>query len=90
MPFQMGNIFGNNLQFCKRAVEMQRLGSRHITFIRKKREIPAQEYLEDDVPFEIGRELIMDIPVKHQGYAGVYINNTTGLRVELPGTRNVD
>jgi hypothetical protein len=41
-----------------------------------QKEIPGWEYLEDDVPFAIGRELIMDIPVDHHGYTEVYIDNT--------------
>jgi hypothetical protein len=55
MTFSMGNFIGNNLQYSKQAVEMQRLGSRHITFISTK-EIPAREHLEDDVPFATGKK----------------------------------
>ncbi len=38
----------------------------------------------------MGRELIVDIPVNPHGYADVYIDNTTGLIVNLPGTRNAN
>ena len=38
----------------------------------------------------ISRELIVDIPIDPRGYADVYIDNTTGLTVDLPGTRNAD
>ncbi len=31
-----------------------------------QKEIPAQEYLEDDVPFAIRQELMVDIPINHQ------------------------
>jgi hypothetical protein len=54
------------------------------------KEISAQEYLEDDIPFVIGWELIMNIPIYYQGYADAYINNTAGFTVGLPGTRNAD
>jgi hypothetical protein len=57
----------------------------------EQKEIPAQEYLEDDIPFAtIGQKLIVNIPIYHQGYADIYINDMTGLAVDLPGTRNVD
>ncbi len=35
-------------------------------------------------------ELIVHIPINHQGYADIYIGDTTGLTIVLPGTRNVD
>ncbi len=38
----------------------------------------------------MGRELIVDVPVDPCGYADVYISNTTGLTIDLPGTRNAD
>jgi hypothetical protein len=46
--------------------------------------------LEDDTPFVIGQESIMDIPINQQGYAGIYIDNATGVTVGLPSTRNTD
>jgi hypothetical protein len=52
--------------------------------------IPSREYLCGDVPFAIGRELIVDIPINPRGYADVYINNTTGLTIDLPSTHNAN
>ncbi len=46
--------------------------------------------MEDDVPFAIEQELIVHIPIDHQGYADIYINDTTGITVVLPDTRNMD
>jgi hypothetical protein len=46
--------------------------------------------LDNEVPFVIGREPIVNIPINHRGYSDVYINNTTGLTVDLPDTRNMD
>jgi hypothetical protein len=53
-------------------------------------DIPTQEYLDDNVPFAMGRESIINVPVNPHGYAGVYIDDTTGLTVNLPGTRNTN
>ncbi len=51
-------------------------------------DILTREYLDDNVTFTMGRELIVDVPVNPRGYADVYIDNTTRLTVNLPGTRN--
>ncbi len=32
----------------------------------------------------------VSIPIDHQGYADVYIDDITGLTIDLPGTRNAD
>jgi hypothetical protein len=52
--------------------------------------IPQRECFDEDLPFAIGRELIVDVPVDSRGYADVYIDDTTGLTVDLPGTFNAD
>ncbi len=38
----------------------------------------------------MGRELIVDIPDDPRVYADVYINNMTGLTINLPRTRNAN
>jgi hypothetical protein len=38
----------------------------------------------------MGRELIINVPVNPHGYADVYIDNTTGLTINLPGTHNTN
>jgi hypothetical protein len=53
-------------------------------------DIPTQEYLDNDVPFSIGKELIIDVPVNPHGYADVYINDTARLTIDLPETRNTN
>ncbi len=53
-------------------------------------DILLQQYLDDDVPFASSRELIVDIPNDPRGYADVYINNTTGLIINLPQTINAE
>jgi hypothetical protein len=53
-------------------------------------DIPPQQYLDDDVPFASGCELIIDIPIDPRGYADVYINDTMGLTINLPKTMNAE
>jgi hypothetical protein len=53
-------------------------------------DILTQEYLDDNVLFAMGRELIVNVPVDPCGYADVYIDNTTGLTINIPGTRNAN
>jgi hypothetical protein len=38
----------------------------------------------------MGRELIVNVPVNPCSYVDVYIDNTTGLTINLPRTRNAD
>ena len=53
-------------------------------------DIPSWQSLDENIPFAAGRELIVDIPVNPRGYADVYIDDTTGFTLDLPGTRNAD
>jgi len=53
-------------------------------------DIHPQQFFDDNTPFAVGRELIVNIPTDPRGYADVYIDDTTGLTVDLPGTRNAD
>ncbi len=53
-------------------------------------EIPTRQYLPDDIPFADGRELIVDVPVDSRGYIDVYIDDTTGLTVDLPDSGNAE
>ncbi len=55
-----------------------------------QRDIPQRHYLDNDVPFASGRELIVDVPIDPKGYVDIYINDTTGLTIDLPGTMNAD
>ena len=52
--------------------------------------IPEQKYLNNTVPFADGREFIIDIEVNPYGSADVYIDDMTGLTINLPGTHNAD
>ncbi len=53
-------------------------------------DIPTQEYLDNNVPFAIGRELIVDVSVDPRGYVDIYIDDTTRLTINLLGTSNTD
>ncbi len=55
-----------------------------------QKEIPPQLNLDNDVPFCIGRELIVNVPVDSRGYVDVYINDTMGLTVNQPGSKNAE
>jgi hypothetical protein len=55
-----------------------------------EKEISTQQCLDNNIPFAVGRELIVDIPIGHLGYADVYIDDTMGLTVDLPGARNAN
>ncbi len=49
-----------------------------------QRDIPLRQYLDNNVPFASGCELIVDIPIAPRGYADIYIDDTTGLTIDLP------
>ena len=54
-------------------------------------DIPLPQFLDDNIPFAEGRELIVDIPVDPRGKVDVYIDDTTGLRLGLySGNKNLD
>ena len=50
--------------------------------VRKKR------ILDDDVPFGVGKELIVDVPVNPKGIADVYIDDTISLSVNMYDSDN--
>ena len=62
----------------------------HTLHVSVQANIPKRDCLDDDVPFAIKRELIVDVPIDPHGFADVYIDNTTGLTVDLPGTLNAN
>ncbi len=45
--------------------------------------VPPKEVLSDNVPFGIGRDLIINIPVDARGIVDVYINDFIGLMLDL-------
>jgi hypothetical protein len=51
-------------------------------------QIPPRIFLPDDIPFGQARQLIIDIPVDPRGKIEVYIDDTTGLTVDVPGSDN--
>ena len=50
--------------------------------------VPPKNILSDDIPFGIGRELIVDLPVDPRGKIDCYIDDTVGITVDLPDTDN--
>ncbi len=51
--------------------------------------VPEHEPLEPDVPFAVGADLIVVIPVDPRGTHDVYIDDIIGLTVDIPGSNNV-
>jgi len=50
--------------------------------------VPPKHLLSDDIPFGIGRELIVDLLVDPRGKIDCYIDDTVGITVDLPDTNN--
>jgi hypothetical protein len=50
--------------------------------------VPKKKVMSDDVPFGIGRQLIVDVPVDPRGTTDVYIDDTIALCVDLENTDN--
>jgi hypothetical protein len=50
--------------------------------------VPPKDVLPDDVPFGIGRDLIVDIPIDARGIVDLYIDDFVGLTVDLDDTDN--
>ena len=50
--------------------------------------VPPKETLDDDTPFGIRRDLIVDIPVDARGIVDLYIDDFIGLTVDLNNTDN--
>jgi hypothetical protein len=48
--------------------------------------VPPKELLPDGVPFRIGRNLIVDIPIDTRGTIDVYIDDFIGLTVDIENT----
>jgi hypothetical protein len=50
--------------------------------------IPPKEFLADNLPLGQACKLIIDVPVDPRGKINIYIDDTTGLTVDEPGTDN--
>jgi hypothetical protein len=50
--------------------------------------VPPKEVLPEDIPFGIGRDLIIDIPVDARGIVNVYFDDFIGLTINLNNTNN--
>jgi hypothetical protein len=86
-PFEWGVVSGT---VCDLANKLLRCNDWDTLTLHSsvQQEISTHQYLDNDVPFTEGRELIVDVPIDHRGYADVYIDDTTGLTIDLPGTQN--
>jgi hypothetical protein len=50
--------------------------------------IPPKKFLTNNLPLGQARKLIIDVPVDPRGKIDIYIDNMTGLTVDVPGTDN--
>ena len=46
--------------------------------------------MDDEIPFGIGKELIVDINVNPRGIHNIYIDNMITITVDIPGTDNLE
>ena len=51
--------------------------------------VPPPKVMDDDIPFGIGKELIVDIDVNPRGIQDIYINDMIIITVDIPGTNNL-
>ncbi len=88
-PFEWGIMSETICDLAKELLKCNDWDPRTLHALIQK-EIPTCEYLNDDVPFATGQELIVNVPVDPGGYADVYINDTTKPTINLPGTHNAE
>jgi hypothetical protein len=50
--------------------------------------VPEKTHLTEDIPFGIGREQVVDIPVDPRGKIDIYIDDFVGLTVDIDGSGN--
>ena len=51
--------------------------------------VPRRRILGNEIPFAEGKQLIVDVPVDPKGMVDVYIDDTIGLTVDIPGSDHV-
>jgi hypothetical protein len=51
-------------------------------------DFPTPIFLPDDIPFEQGRELIVDVSISERGTHDIFIDDLVGLGLDLPGCNN--
>eukprot|EP00956_Cyclotella_meneghiniana_P031018 scaffold80241_cov23-Cyclotella_meneghiniana.AAC.2 len=52
--------------------------------------VPARVDLPDEVPFGIGKELVVDVPVNSRGTSDIFVDDILAKTVDLPGSDNVE
>ena len=51
--------------------------------------VPPPNFLPDDIPFEEGKELAVDLSISDRGTRDMYIDDLIGLSIDLPDTDNI-
>ena len=52
--------------------------------------VPAPVYLDNSIPYAVGRELVVDVPVNPRGTGELYIDDLIGATVDVPGSNHAD
>ena len=52
--------------------------------------VPEAKFLDDEIPLAEAKELIVDLPVDDRGYTDLYIDDTIGITVAIPGSNNIE
>eukprot|EP00956_Cyclotella_meneghiniana_P034348 scaffold103894_cov40-Cyclotella_meneghiniana.AAC.3 len=53
-------------------------------------QVPPRSDLPDDVPFGVGKELVVDVPVNSKGMSEIYVDDKLSCALDLPGSDHVD
>ena len=51
--------------------------------------VPPPVILDDSIPLGIGKQLIVNVPIDPRGFTDIYIDDTTGLTVDMEGSDNI-
>ena len=48
------------------------------------------KHVKNDLPLAKAKELIVNIPVDDRGYSNIYIHDTLGISLDIPGSNNIE
>ena len=51
--------------------------------------VPPPKILDESIPFLVGKEIIVDVPVDAKGIADIYIDDTIALMVDVENSNNI-
>jgi hypothetical protein len=83
MPKQMGGLLRTHLRPSNRHPTQQFMGPNQPAIAYPEFSTVAKN-MDNDVPFSIGKELIVEIKVNPRGTHDIYIDDMIPLRVDIP------